>query len=103
MVDNNADITEIITTNLTAVIFLIRSISWTIQAKNPASLRSPTKTIIPTKKSITSKEANLITFSMLVVLVIKRTDVPKKTNPRRKSQKKSVPKTETENMDMAVD
>jgi hypothetical protein len=85
------------------VIFFIRKINWTIQAKKPASFRRPTKTIIPTRKRITSKEANFITFSRSIVRVINNIEVPKKTNPKRKSQKNKVPNTEAKKIDIASD
>jgi hypothetical protein len=65
-------------------------------------LSIPTKTIIPTRNKITSKEANLTTLSKSIVLVIKRKDVPKKAKVRRKLQKNKVPNMETENMAMAI-
>src|SRR3989338_3821762 len=97
-----AEVTAMKITNFLAVRLLMRRIKLTIQAKNPASFRRPIKTIIPTRKRITSREANSITLLRSMVRVNKRIEVPKKTNPKRKSQKKRVPKMEAENMAIAV-
>jgi hypothetical protein len=65
--DRSAEMTEIKIRNLVAVIFLMRKIKLTMQAKKPVSFRSPTKTIMPIRKRITSKEENLITLSTSMV------------------------------------
>src|SRR3989338_6891869 len=96
--DNSAEIAEIMTMNLRVVRFLMRRTMLTIQAKNPASLSSPTRTIIPTRKRMTSSEENLIRFSKSMVLVISSADVPRKAKLMRKLQKNNVPRTETEKM-----
>jgi hypothetical protein len=75
----------------------------TIQAKAPESLSKPIKTIIPTKKRITSREENSKTCSKSIVLVIRSTAVPIKAKLKRKSQKKSVPRIEAENIPMESD
>jgi len=61
--DMIAEITESIRISLMAVRFFTLRIRVVNQAKKPASLSNPTKTIIPTKNRITSKEANFIRFS----------------------------------------
>jgi hypothetical protein len=97
-----AEMTEIKIRNLLAVRFLIRSIKLTIQAKKPASFKSPTSTIMPTRNNITSKEENFMTLSISIVCVIKRTDVPRNANVKRKLQNKSVPNIDTENIEMDI-
>jgi hypothetical protein len=98
----SAEMIEIKIRNLRAVSFLTRSIKPISQAKKPVSFKNPIRTIIPTRKRITSKEENLMICSKSIVLVTKRIDVPKKAKLKRKSQKKSVPKIEAVNMNMAV-
>lgn len=98
--DKRPEITEIKIRNLFALSFLMRRIKLTIQAKNPAPFSNPTKTIIPTRKRITSKEENFITLSKSIVWVIKSMDVPKKAKVKRKFQKNNVPNIEVENIEI---
>jgi hypothetical protein len=98
----SAEITEIRSKNLFAVRCLIRRIKLTIQAKNPAYFNNPTRTIIPTRNKITSREENLSTLSMSMVLVIKSMEVPRNAKVRRKFQKNNVPNIEAENIAMEV-
>jgi hypothetical protein len=58
---------------------------------------------MPIRKRITSKDENFTTLSKSIVWVIKSMDVPKKAKVKRKLQKNSVPKIETENMDIDKD
>jgi hypothetical protein len=102
MVESNAETQERIITNFTPVNLLILKINSTIQAKKPDSFNKPTSIIIPTRKRITSNEANFITFSKSMVLVISKKEVPINAKPRRKSQKRSVPRIEAEKIDTAV-
>jgi len=97
---SKAEITEIAIRNFFAVRLRILKIELTIQANNPASLRSPIKTIIPTRNKITSREENFIKLSKSIVRVKSNTETPKKAKLKRKSQKKSVPNIETQNMDI---
>jgi hypothetical protein len=101
--DNSAEMTETNIRNLLAVRFLIRRIRLTIQAKNPASFKSPTRTIIPIRKRITSKDENFTTLSKSIVWVIKSIDVPRKAKVKRKLQNNNVPNMETKNMATAID
>jgi len=98
--DKKAEIIVIKIRNLVAVRFFMRKIKLTSQAKNPASFNNPTKTIIPTRKRITSSEENFTTLSKSIVWVIKRTDVPIKANVNLKLQKNNVPRIEVENIEM---
>jgi len=100
--ESSAEIIEISIRNLLAVIFLMRSIKLTIQAKKPVSFKRPTRTIIPTKNKITSREEYFKTFSKSMVLVINKNEVPKKAKVRRKLQKKSVPNMDKEKMAIEV-
>jgi hypothetical protein len=86
-----------------AVRFFILNIRLTIQAKKPASFKRAIRTIIPTRNRITSKEENFIKFSKSRVRVINRTDTPRKAKLKRKSQKKSVPNIDAENIEIAMD
>ena len=99
---SSAEIKETEIRNLVAVKFLTRKIKLISQAKKPDSLRSPTKTIMPTKNRITSKEANLIKCSMSTVLVTNKTAIPKKAMAKRKSQNKSVARTDAEKIDTEI-
>ncbi|PIX89449.1 MAG: hypothetical protein COZ31_02000 [Nitrospirae bacterium CG_4_10_14_3_um_filter_44_29] len=95
---SNAEISEVAIKNFFAVRFGILKIRLTNQAKTPASFNKPTKTIIPTRNRITSKEANFIKFSKSIVCVISSIDVPIKAKLKRKSQKNNVPNMDTENI-----
>ena len=86
--------------NLSELRFFIRRIRPISQAKNPESFKSPTRIIIPTKKRITSKEANLTTFSRSIALLIKRIETPINAKLKRKSQKNRVPNIEALNIEI---
>jgi len=96
---SSAETTETIIVNLLAFSVLTLNIKVIIQAKKPASLSMAINTIIPIRKSITSKEEESIKFSMSIVLEIKRMLVPRKAKARRNSQKNTVPNIERENID----
>lgn len=97
------EITAIKRANFLPVRLVTRKIRLTTQAKTPESLSKPIITIIPTRKRITSSDENSITCSKSMVLVSNSIDVPIKAKLRRKSQKKSVPNMDAENIPMERD
>jgi len=55
---------------------------------------------MPTRKRITSKDENFITFSISIVFVIRSIDVPRKAKVSLKLQNNKVPNIDTEKIAM---
>jgi len=71
--------------------------------KTPNSLTTATEIIIPIKKRITSRDANLMKLSISTLLVKNKIPLPRKTRLTLKSQKHNVPSIEKRNTKIVSD